>query len=93
MRALKDPFYTTDSAKLMNKQSIYSYYQEKHPEILAKDKKLIDKAITGIQQEYFKNNFPEMNITGTTYLNHIGHLSSDGCFRCHNGRHVNNWGK
>ncbi len=93
MRALKDPFSTSDSAKILIHNSIYNYYQEKHPEILAHNKKLIDKAIFGVQKEYLKNNFPEMRITGTTYLNHIGHLSSDGCFRCHNGRHTSEKGK
>lgn len=93
MRALREPFTTTDSAKTLINNSIHAYYQEKHPEIFAANKDLIDKAISGIQHEYLKNNFPEMRVTGTTYLNHIGHLSSDGCFRCHNGRHVNEKGK
>jgi hypothetical protein len=93
MRVLKDPFPTSDSARLLIKEGIYTYYQEKYPEIFSSQKPLIDKAIAGIQQEYLKNNFPEMKITGTTYLNHIGHLSSDGCFRCHNGRHSTEKGK
>lgn len=93
LRVLKDPFPTSDSARLLIKEGIYAYYQEKYPEIFSSQKALIAKAIAGIQQEYLKNNFPEMKITGTTYLNHIGHLSSDGCFRCHNGRHSTDKGK
>ena len=28
-----------------------------------------------------------MRADNTRYLNHIGHLESDGCFRCHSDRH------
>lgn len=93
LRALKDPFSSSDSAKIMIKKGIYDYYTEKHPEILTANHKLVDKAIVGVENEFFKNNFPEMNITGTSYLNHIGHMYSDGCFRCHSDKLKNETGK
>ncbi len=36
---------------------------------------------------YRKNYFPVMRTSWRAHLNHIGHLYSDGCFRCHDGRH------
>jgi hypothetical protein len=32
---------------------------------------------------YSVNVFPDMNVWWDTYPNHIGHVQSDGCFRCH----------
>lgn len=89
MLALKDPFPSTDSARIMIKKNVYAYYEEKHPDVLEKYKDLIDKAIPNLTEAYLKNNFPEMNVTSNSYLNHIGHMYSDGCFRCHSDRHKN----
>ena len=30
-----------------------------------------------------------MNIRWGTYPSHLGHMSSPGCFRCHDGEHAN----
>jgi hypothetical protein len=87
MKVLKEQFPTTDSARILIKQGMYDYYQEKYPEILASKKDLLDKAISGIQLAYSLNTFPEMKVSSSSYLNHIGHLESNGCFRCHSGRH------
>ena len=34
-----------------------------------------------------------MKASSSSYLNHIGHLESDGCFRCHYGKHVSESGE
>jgi len=93
MKILGNQFPTTDSALLEIRNSITAYYQEKRPGIYETQKDLIEKAIVGIQGEFRKNNFPDMKASSSSYLNHIGHLESDGCFRCHNGRHVSENGK
>jgi hypothetical protein len=36
---------------------------------------------------YATNVFPDMKITWGTYLSHIGHTDTDGCFRCHDDEH------
>jgi hypothetical protein len=54
---------------------------------MSKEEKRIRKAITSIQGEYKMNAFPYMRADASQYLNHIGHLESDGCFRCHSDRH------
>ena len=87
LKVLKSEFSTTDSARIMISQGIYAYYQGKYPNVFASKKPLIDKAIAGIQFAYSMNNFPEMKASSENYLNHIGHLESNGCFRCHSGNH------
>ncbi len=87
LKVLKEQFPTTDSARLMIRQGINAYYKERYPQVFASKKNLIDKAISGIQLAYSLNNFPEMKASSGSYLNHIGHLESNGCFRCHSGKH------
>jgi nitrate/TMAO reductase-like tetraheme cytochrome c subunit len=93
MKILGNQFSTVDSAMLGIRNGITEYYQNKKPEVYTAHPDLIEKAITGIQGEFRKNTFPSMKASSSSYLNHIGHLESDGCFRCHSGRHVNESGK
>ncbi|MFH0908852.1 MAG: NapC/NirT family cytochrome c [bacterium] len=53
----------------------------------------VDKAITQIQRIYSENFFPEMKVNWRQYPDHIGHMISPGCFRCHDGQHVSEDGK
>ena len=41
-------------------------------------------AINEIQLGYASNIFPEMKVTWKAYPNNIGHMESEGCYRCHN---------
>jgi len=66
---------------------ITAYYKDEQPEVYAKNVNRINKAIGAIISEYDKNVFPFMKVESTRYLDHIGHLESDGCFRCHSDRH------
>jgi len=87
MEALKIPYSDKDTAMSEIEKTILTYYTDEHPEVLTKDEKRIRKAITSIQGEYKLNAFPFMKADASQYLNHIGHLESDGCFRCHSDRH------
>jgi hypothetical protein len=87
MEALKIPYYDKDTAMLEIEKTILTYYTDEHPEVLTKEEKRIRKAIASIQGEYKLNAFPHMKADASQYLNHIGHLESDGCFRCHSDRH------
>jgi hypothetical protein len=93
MKVLNNTYSTLDTAMMEIRNGVTSYYEEKHPAIYSSQGELISKAIDGMQQEYKKNVFPFMNASSSHYLNHIGHLESDGCFRCHSGRHKNEQGK
>jgi hypothetical protein len=47
------------------------------------DQAALRAAIAGTQDVWSSNVFPEMEVTWGTYPNHIGHIESPGCFRCH----------
>jgi hypothetical protein len=51
------------------------------------DTRLVRQAVLGAQDVWARNVFPAMNVTWGTYPNHIGHLDSPGCFRCHDDEH------
>jgi len=56
-------------------------------------KKLPAPAVAETQRIYRQNFFPEMKVDWRTYPNNIGHTISTGCYRCHDGQHVNAKGK
>jgi nitrate/TMAO reductase-like tetraheme cytochrome c subunit len=87
MEALKTPFTDKDTALMTINSLVNSYYTTGHKAVYASNTARIRKAITSIQGEYQKNAFPHMRADASRYLNHIGHLESDGCFRCHSDRH------
>ena len=87
MEALKVSYNTKDSAHMAIRDVITTYYKDEQPEAYAKNIQRINKAIVAIIGEYDNNVFPFMKVESTRYLDHIGHLESDGCFRCHSDRH------
>ena len=87
MEALKAPFPDKDIAMPDIRNTIIRYYKDEHPEVLKSDEQRIRKAITAVQGEYNLNVFPYMKADASKYPNHIGHLESEGCFRCHSDRH------
>jgi hypothetical protein len=93
MNVLKLEFTNKDSAVMFIRDSITNFYKVGYPTIFANQKPLIDQAIAGVIAEFKLNVFPFMRASAKNYLNHIGHLESDGCFRCHSGRHSNEKGK
>jgi hypothetical protein len=92
MNVLKGPFTSVDTSLAYINDSILNFYRTGFPDTYNSKKDLIDKAIAGIKEAFLLNIFPEMRVTSGVYLNHIGHLESDGCFRCHSNRHKSDKG-
>jgi nitrate/TMAO reductase-like tetraheme cytochrome c subunit len=51
------------------------------------DPRLVARATAGAQDVWARNVFPAMNVKWGTYHNHISHVDSPGCFRCHDDEH------
>ena len=49
----------------------------------------IKAAIQTIEGIYDRTVFLDQKIDWTTYPNNLGHIESPGCFRCHDGKHLN----
>ena len=84
MGILRQTFSNKDTALMMIKDSIISYYKSEYNDFYLKNTDLINSTITSIQNGYRQNSFPRMKVNYDVYPEHIGHLESNGCFRCHN---------
>ena len=93
MNVLKGPFTQKDSALTYIRDSITNFYRISYPQIFKSRRESINTAIAGIQESFNLNVFPYMRAISSSYLNHIGHQESDGCFRCHSNRHKSEKGR
>jgi hypothetical protein len=69
------------------------FYMENSPETWKNQRQRVRTAIAGVQEAFNKNIFPDMKVRWDQYPNHIGHQTSPGCFRCHDGQHVSESGR
>ncbi len=51
------------------------------------DQQALARTVGAVQELYRRNVFPSMNVTWGTYPNNTGHITSNGCFRCHDDSH------
>jgi hypothetical protein len=88
MEVLREDYPTKDSAFSAIAFQVKDYFEMLYPEMLETHKSSLDEAIAAIQHGYSRNIFPEMKVKWSEYPNHLGHLETNGCYRCHNDRHV-----
>jgi len=84
MEILRNNFTDKDTAFMQIREAINSYYKSDFSDYFAKNSDKIDKSAVALQKAYSLNTFPGMKVTYDVYPDHIGHLESEGCFRCHN---------
>src|SRR4030042_5748836 len=65
-----------------------NYYQAYYPEFYATNYDNIKTAITYIQDIYSTSVNLDQTSDWNTHPNNIGHQDSPGCFRCHDGKHM-----
>lgn len=93
LQALESKFKNKADAFKTIHNFVWNYYNTKFPEIDENQKKSINKAVHELSSIYQKNYFPEMKVSWRNFPDNIGHLHSQGCFRCHDGKHVSPEGK
>ena len=93
VQALVVPYPDGDAAHLRIGERIAEFYRTKYPEVWNKRQAAVHQAIDRIREIYSRNIFPYMRVDWTTYPDNIGHLYSPGCFRCHDGEHVDQRGQ
>ncbi len=81
-------YETEDQALKSIADGVTAYYQKNNPEVLSGMSKDLNDAVA-VTQKLFKDNiFPEMHVDWRGFPDHIGHLTTPGCFRCHDGNHA-----
>jgi hypothetical protein len=93
MGILYNNFPSTDTAMIAIENEVREYYEFMYPEIFEKDPHMVETAIEGIHADYRENIFPEMKARWDVYPNHLGHINTEGCHRCHDDRHRSEEGR
>ena len=93
VRALIGSYATEEEARDKIARHLLAFYQRDYPKLYRERLLNIQQAARTVQEIYAHNIFPEMKADWRVHPNHIGHLNSDGCFRCHDGLHKSAEGK
>jgi nitrate/TMAO reductase-like tetraheme cytochrome c subunit len=64
-------------------------YQNNFPDYYSQNTEKVQKAVTEVQAIYDRTVFLDQKVDSTTHPNNLGHINSPGCFRCHDGKHLN----
>lgn len=75
------------------KRRVTEFYAENYPEIIEEKSEILDSSIVQLQKSFSQNIFPEMSVRWDKYPINIGHIKSNGCFRCHDDNHFSEDGK
>lgn len=73
--------------------ALENYYQVVYPDFYAGNAEVVERAVRALQDVYDESVFPEQKVDWDTHSNNIGHSDSPGCFRCHDGQHLNTQGE
>jgi nitrate/TMAO reductase-like tetraheme cytochrome c subunit len=65
------------------------YYQENYPEFYEEKAEMVFRASDVLKDIYNQSIFPEQKVDWDTHADNLGHQNDPGCFRCHDGKHVN----
>ena len=85
--------YTTQEQGLNGIAGLIDYYRVYYPDYFAANKPAILEAVNAIQDIYRQTVFMEQKSDWRSHPNNAGHKDFPGCFRCHDGKHLNTEGE
>jgi hypothetical protein len=90
LKAVRRPYESKEAAMAGIADSLRAWYQDKYPQLIAAEPKLLARAVEGSQAAWAANVFPTMGVSWNTYASQLGHGEDfdRGCARCHDGEHV-----
>ena len=81
--------YATIPEALSSIAGLKNFYQTTYPDYYATNSAKIEAVIATLQADYENNTYPEQKSDWTTHPTNVGHKDFPGCFRCHDGKHLN----
>ena len=87
VEACMQEYESTADAMEGIREYLTTFYQENYNTDISQSRDL-EKAIVGVQHAFSENIFPSMKVTWEHYPDNIGHMTSIGCDRCHDGKHT-----
>jgi hypothetical protein len=85
LKLLQADYASHDDARTKLAAALEAFYTKEHP---SADRGRVAAAAAELGVIYGTNVHPSMNIKWGSYPTHLGHTSSPGCFRCHDGEHA-----
>ena len=81
--------YATRELAVNGIASLNDYYRIHYPDFYEENDVLVEDAIAALQSAYLDSVFPEQKADWKSHATNVGHKDSPGCFRCHDGKHLN----
>ena len=80
--------YSTVELALNGIAGLDDYYRVNYPDFYAEFSSLVNQAIRILQESYETSVYPEQKADWNSHPTNVGHKDSPGCFRCHDGKHL-----
>jgi mono/diheme cytochrome c family protein len=80
--------YASQSLAMTGISDLIPFYQDNYGDFYTANTGLISSAIKALQDIYNQTVFIDQKVDWTTHPNNLGHINSPGCFRCHDGKHL-----
>jgi len=80
--------YATQPDAMVGIASLDSYYQTHYSGFYGANTDKVTQAIAALQQIYVNSVFADQKVDWDTHPSNVGHIDSPGCFRCHDGKHL-----
>ena len=80
--------YASVELGLIGIGSLTEYYRVNYPEFYTQSSGLVDQAVQVLQESYENSVHPEQKSDWNSHPSNVGHKDSPGCFRCHDGKHL-----
>ncbi len=93
VNALVQPYPDAETAIRQIANHLIDFYKTNYPTVWERDSASVNNAVDQVRKIYHRSFFPAMKVDWQTYPDNIGHHISPGCFRCHEGTHVNQAGQ
>jgi hypothetical protein len=81
--------YTDQEQALDSISKLETYYETTFPDFYLDNQQLVADAIAELQNIYATSVFESQEVDWDTHPNNVGHNNDPGCFRCHDGKHLN----
>lgn len=80
--------YATQADAQTGIAGLDAYYQTHYSGFYGANTDKVTRAIAALQQIYSGSVFIDQKVNWDTHPSNVGHVDSPGCFRCHDGKHL-----
>ncbi len=81
--------YDSTELALNSIKGLKNYYQTYYADFYQENQDIVDNAIKELRDAYAQSVYVEQKSDWDSHPNNVGHEFSPGCFRCHDGKHMN----